>query len=232
MTMVYTPDGLLYTEIPLAELAAMNSTDATVDVRLWEFSGISEEAARKRAIFNNWFLSVMKRRFVLADGFDYQPDSRYRVLPADLERVVVERLEHNWITRGCPCPRQPHTDPNQIAYLWALWLLGRHCKHNDVRSGDGDEWDILDHEADEEERGYTQDVQRREHEAAYKKHLAGRPANVKQKIAITGHPRLLSQLIDFISLQNRHLEHREDATEFEYLSELPTVQVNKVSGGG
>ena len=68
MTMVYTPDGLLYTEIPLAELAAMNNTDATVDVRLWEFSGISEEAARKRAIFNNWFLSVMKRRFVLADA--------------------------------------------------------------------------------------------------------------------------------------------------------------------
>ena len=68
MTMVYTPDGLVYTKIPLSELAGTNNTDAKVDVRLWEFSGISEEAARKRAIFNNWFLSVMKRRFIQDDG--------------------------------------------------------------------------------------------------------------------------------------------------------------------
>lgn len=75
MTMVYTPDGLLYTETPLSELAATNNTDAKVDVRVWEFSGISAQAARKRAIFNNWFLSVMNCRFVPDDGYDYQPDS-------------------------------------------------------------------------------------------------------------------------------------------------------------
>jgi len=231
MTMVYTPDGLLYTETPVSELAGTNNTNAKVDVRVWEFSGISEEAARKRAIFNNWFLSVMKRRFVPDDGFDYQPDSRYRVLPEDLEAIVLKRLEHDGNVSGCPCPKQPFSDPNQVVYLWACWLLSRLFKHNDVRSGNGDEWDILDQEADEEERGYTQDVKRQEQAAAYKRHLASRPAHVKQKIVVTGHPRLLSQLIDFIWLQNRHLEHREDATEFEYLSELPTVQVNKVGGG-
>ncbi len=231
MTMVHTPDGLLFTEISLQELAGMNHSDAKVDIRLWEFSGVAEEAARKRAIFNNWFLSVMKRRFVPDDGYDYHPDSRYRVLPEDLESIVLERLEDDGVIRGCPCPDQEHSDPHQVVYLWACWLLGRLCKHNDVRSDDGDEWDILDAEADEEERGYTQAVKRQEYANAYKQHLAGRPPHVKQKVVVTGHPRLLAQLIDFISLQNRHLEHREDATEFEYLSELPTVQVNKVGGG-
>src|SRR5271165_2610802 len=123
MTMVYTPDGLLYTAIPLPDLVAMNKTDAKVDIRVWEFSGVSEDTARKRAIFNNWFLSVMKRRFVLDDGFDYHPDSRYRVLPAELETLVLDRLKEDNPCRGCPCPDQPYTNPDQIVYLWACWVL-------------------------------------------------------------------------------------------------------------
>ena len=49
MTMVYTPDGLVYTAVPLPELVATNKTDAKVDVCVWEFGRVSEDAARKRA---------------------------------------------------------------------------------------------------------------------------------------------------------------------------------------
>ena len=47
MTMIYTTDGMLYTPVRFNDLAAMNRADAKVEIRFWEFSGVSEDAARQ-----------------------------------------------------------------------------------------------------------------------------------------------------------------------------------------
>jgi hypothetical protein len=218
MTMVYTADGLLYTAIPFELLAAMNKTDGKVDVRVWDFGGTSEEAAQKRAIFNSWFLAVTKQKFKEPDyPSRYEPDSRYRVLAEELEALVLENMEDDGAFDACPGPNQDYQDPNQSVFYWASWILHRLFNHKFIECGFDDEWHYLDREADELERSYTQAVQRREGDEAYRAYLDNRPPGVKQKATLTAKPATIRQVMDFIALMNRKHQDQDDVVEVEQI---------------
>jgi hypothetical protein len=225
MTMIYTPDGLLFTAIPLNELAAMNKTDGKVDVTIWAFAGTTAEVAQKRAIFNSWFLAVMKSKFREPEypGM-YEPDSRYRVLPEELEQLVLENVDDDGAFDGCPGPNQDYSDLNEMVFHWATWILYRLCHHRYIGCGFDDDWIYFDREAGEVERGFTQEVQRREAEEAYRAYLANRPSSIKQQLMLTAKPAMIKQMMDFISLMNSNLKDRHDMVEFE---PIDTIEVGR-----
>lgn len=215
MTMVYTADGLLYTKVPFNDLVAMNKTSATVDLLVWEFTGTSERAAQRRAIFNSWFLSCITGKFKEPDyPGRYEPESRYRVLSPELEGLVLEKMEDDGSYQGCPGPDQDCVNPDEVVFNWGSWILYRLFRHSYIEAGFDDEWDNLDREADAEERGCTQAAQRRDAELAYRDYLAHRPPMARQSLLLTAKPATIRQLMDFIVLMNSSLDDRDDRIQF------------------
>jgi hypothetical protein len=230
MTMVFMPEGLLFTATPFSELAAMNKTDGKVDVTIWVFDGATEEAAQKRAIFNSWFLAVMKSKFKEPEyPSKFEPDSRYQVLPEELEQLVLENIDDDGGFDGCPGPNQDYADLNEVVFHWAAWILYRLLHHRYIGCGFDDDWTYFDREAGEAERGFTQEVQRREAEEAYRAYLASRPSSMKQKLMLTAKPAMIRQMMDFISLMNRNLKDRHDLVEFEPIDTVELGQRDAAS---
>jgi len=216
MTMVYTADGLLHTKVPFEQLVAMNKRGAKVDVMVWEFSGTTEQAAQKRAMFNGWYLSLMTAKFNEPDyPGKFEPDSRYRVLPEDLEILVLEHLEDDGSYGGCPGPDQDDEDPHEVVFHWSSWMLYRLFRHSYIETGFDDQWDQLDREADAVESANTQLAQRRDAEIAYQSYLAHLPPMTRQNLVLTAKPAAIRQVLDFIALMNRHCADREDRVEVD-----------------
>ena len=144
---------------------------------------MTEINEQKCLAFNILFLSEMRRTFFETEelcppGHFPGPDSRYRVLPDELEKLVLETIPHDLRLTGCPCPDLPYANSNEIVYGWANWLVYHRFKHNsdgwgdDVDEGIPTAWSSRDCLVDDEERGYTPEMYEQLQEFRYRTYYA------------------------------------------------------------